>query len=95
MERWDQDFVDADVPGFFEIKKNGLGEFQFGYIRCDIEWREGEHTGSPAIEFSFQGFDEMEPTSGRGWAKLDGEKLTGEVMFLHGETSGFSADVEV
>ena len=27
MERWDQDFVDADVPGFFEIKKNGLANF--------------------------------------------------------------------
>lgn len=53
MEMWGQDFVDAEVPGFIEFKKNGLGEFQFGYVRCDIDWKEGEYDGSLAFEFSF------------------------------------------
>lgn len=91
MEMWDQEFVDADVPGFIEFSKNGLGKFQFGYVRCDIDWDEGEHDGSPAIEFSFQGFDEMEPISGRGWAKVDGRNVTGEFMFFQGDDSTFTA----
>lgn len=37
MEIWDQDFIDVEVPGYIEFKKNGIGEFQFGYVRCDID----------------------------------------------------------
>ena len=36
MAMWDQDFVDAEVPGFIEFKKNGLGEFHFGYVASMI-----------------------------------------------------------
>ena len=39
MEQWDQDFVDAEVEGFFEFAPNGNGEFQFGYVRCDIDYK--------------------------------------------------------
>lgn len=91
METWDQDFVDAEAPGYVEFKKNRLGEFHFGYVRCDIDWQEGEHDGSPAIEFSFQGFDEMEQTSGRGWAMLEDGKLNGMIMVFQGDESGFTA----
>ncbi|HIE99878.1 MAG TPA: hypothetical protein EYG03_11930 [Planctomycetes bacterium] len=62
MEVWDQDFVDEEVSACIEFKKNGLGEFHFGYVRCDIDWEESERDA----EFSFQGFDEIEPTSGVG-----------------------------
>ncbi|WP_218922442.1 hypothetical protein [Fuerstiella marisgermanici] len=49
MELWDQDFVDAEVPGFIEFKKNGLGEFHFGNVRCDIDWQETERDDKPAV----------------------------------------------
>ncbi len=88
MEMWDQDFVDEEVPGFIKFKKNGLGEFHFGYVRCDIDWEESEHDA----EFSFQGFDEMEQTSGRGWAMLEDGKLCGMIMFFQGDDSGFIAE---
>ena len=91
MEMWDQDFVDAEVPGFIEFKKNGLGEFHFGYVRCDIDWQETERDDEPAVEFSFQGFDEMEQTSGRGWAMLEDGKLSGMFMFFQGDESEFTA----
>ena len=75
MEMWDQDFVDAEVSGYIKFKKDGLGEFQFGYVRCDIDW---QNDGDDRVEFSFQGFDEMGPTSGRGW----GVVLKGEATLL-------------
>jgi hypothetical protein len=92
MTVWGQDFVDAEVPGYIEFKKNGLGEFQFGYVRCDIDWEETERDDEPAVEFSFQGFDEMEQTSGRGWARLEDGTLTGEIKFFQGDESGFTAE---
>lgn len=91
MEVWDQDFVDAEAPGFIEFKKSGLGEFHFGYVRCDIDWEEAERDDEPSIEFSFQGFDEMTPTSGRGWAVLENGTLTGELKFFQGDESRFTA----
>lgn len=91
MEMWDQTFVNAEVPGFIEFKKNGLGEFHFGYVRCDIDWREAERDDKPAVEFSFQGFDEMEQTSGRGWVIMENGTLNGMFMFFQGDESDFTA----
>lgn len=56
-------------------------------MRCDIDWEESEQDA----EFSFQGFDEMEQTSGRGWATLEDGTLTGEFKFFQGDESGFTA----
>ena len=91
MTEWDQDFVDEEVPGFFEFKASGLGEFQFGYVQCGIDWRSTERDGQSAIEFSFEGMDEMTPTSGGGWAVIDGNTLNGMIYFHQGDESGFTA----
>ena len=91
MTMWDQDFVDEEVPGYIEFAKNGLGDFQFGYVRCDIDWRETERDGQAAVEFSFEGMDEMDPCSGRGWATISGETLDGMIYFHRGDESGFTA----
>ena len=91
MEMWDQDSVDAEVPGYIDFRKDRIGEFHFGYVQCDIDWREGERDGMPSAEFSFEGNDEMERTSGRGWAVLNDGKLNGQIMSFHGDKSGFTA----
>jgi hypothetical protein len=31
MDQWGQDFVDAEVEGFFEYGSDNQGSFQFGY----------------------------------------------------------------
>jgi len=28
MEQWDQDFIDAEVPGYISFSKDGMGLFQ-------------------------------------------------------------------
>ena len=63
MEMWDNDFIDAEVPGYINFAQDGLGDFQFGYVRCDIDWRETDRDGGPAVEFSFEGNDEMDSCS--------------------------------
>ncbi len=91
MEQWDQDFVDAEVEGFFEFRSNGLGEFQFGYVHGEIDYRQTTRDGKPAVEFSWEGNDELDPAQGRGWATLDGDELRGMIFFHLGDESEFQA----
>ena len=64
MDQWDQKFVDAEVEGFFEFRKGGTGEFQFGYVWGDIDYREGVRDGKPSVEFTWEGNDENDPARG-------------------------------
>lgn len=91
MAMWDQDFVDEEVPGYIEFKAGGLGDFQFGYVHCGIDWRETVRDETAAAEFSFEGMDEMTPTSGRGWAAMKDGQLNGIFYFHHGDESEFTA----
>lgn len=91
MESWDQDFVDAEVEGFFEFGKGGLGKFQFGYVSGQISYELTDRGGTMAVEFSWEGRDEMDPASGRGWAVLDSNGIEGKIYFHRGDKSGFRA----
>lgn len=91
MDQWDQDVVDEEVEGFFEFETNGLGSFQFIYVRGCIDWRESTHDDSPSIEFSWEGADECDPASGRGWVRLSEEGIEGTIYFHRGDESAFRA----
>ncbi len=91
METWAQDFVDAEVDGFLEFGPDRFGSFQFGYVRGDVEYREGARDGKPSIEFSWNGHDEMDPSRGRGWAVVDVDQLEGTFFIHRGDESAFRA----
>ena len=92
MESWEGDYVDAEVKAYLRFDQNEGGEFQFGYVSGSIDYRLVERDGQPAVEWSWEGNDEMDPRSGRGWAVLapDG-KLTGEIFIHDGDDSKFVA----
>ncbi len=88
MDQWDRDFIDAEVRGYFEFDAKGLGSFQFGYVQGQIDYRIGERDEKPAIEFSWDGYDEMDSSQGRGWLVPEGDDLKG-MFFIHlGDESG-------
>lgn len=92
MEQWDQDFVDAEVKGFFDFRPDGQGDFQFGYVHGNIDFRHTTRDGKPAVEFSWEGNDEMDPAQGRGWATLAGKNsIEGMIFFHQGDESAFRA----
>ncbi len=91
MEQWDRDFIDEEVRGYFEFDAKDSGDFQFGYVQGQIDYRLSERDGKPAVEFTWDGNDEMEPAQGRGWAVLEGDELKGEIFFHLGDESGFVA----
>ncbi|THJ74550.1 hypothetical protein [Candidatus Frankia alpina] len=92
MDLSDQEAIDLVEPGFIEFAGDGTGEFGFIAVRGWMDWRSTERDGRPLVEFSWDGDDEGDEASGRGWAALgeDGA-LTGHLFFHLGDDSGFRA----
>lgn len=81
--------LDLVEPAFLEIK--GLeGEMGFIAVQAWLDIRYGARSGSAIAEFSFEGIDEGDQRSGRGWI-LTGtaSRLVGDLYFHMGEDSGF------
>ena len=91
MEMWDQDFIDLETEGHFLIEKDGLGSFQFGLIRGQIDYRIEKTGGIERLEFSWEGQDENNMALGRGWAVIKNDHLEGRFYFHLGDDSWFRA----
>ncbi len=92
MDSWDQSFVDEEEPGFIKIAPKGRGEFHFGYIHGEIDWRVSQKGKQAYLDFSWAGYDENDAVNGRGWVSLKDGQMIGHIFFHLGEDSGFKAD---
>lgn len=92
MEQWDQDYIDLVVPGYIVFRKDNLGEFQFGTVHGEIDYRIEPYQDTERLEFSWEGEDEMDPVSGRGWAIITDGQIQGRIYFHEGDESGFMAE---
>jgi hypothetical protein len=64
-------------------------------IEADLYVRYGARDGAACAEFSWQGFDDSSPTSGRGWAALGtAGRLVGHIFIHNCNDSGFVAERE-
>jgi len=92
MELWDADAIDLLGPGFIEFDKDLSGRFRFIAVQGWMDCREGERDGRACVEFTWEGNDESDPASGRGWAALaDNGSLEGRIFFHFGDDSSFRA----
>ena len=92
MELWDMDAVDLLGPAFIEFGKDQQGSFQFLAIEGWMDLRSADHRGPSAVEFSWEGQNEMDRASGRGWAAVaDDGSLDGRIFLHLGDDSGFRA----
>jgi hypothetical protein len=57
-------------------------------VAGQIDYRSGERDGKSAVEFTWDGNDEMDPAQGRGWLVLEGEELKGMFYTHLGDESG-------
>jgi hypothetical protein len=88
---WDVHDLDVIDPAHLTLQPKGHGKLGLLSIEGDLDYRVVQRDGLPAIEFSFEGSDEGDQISGRGWAILDGEQLRGHLFIHHGDDSGFTA----
>ena len=93
MELWDQDFIDLNGPAVFAVEKDGKGYLEFGAVETDIDCRVESFGGVERLEFSFEGHDEGDPISGRGWATVTGSGMNGRIYFHMGDDSAFNAKI--
>jgi hypothetical protein len=84
MSAWDEDYIDAEEEGFFEFDDKESGEFHFGYVHGHMDCRLTTRDGEPAVEWTWDGNDEMDPAQGRGWAVVRGDGLHGMIFFHSG-----------
>ena len=88
MELWDTAFLDLVEPAYVASEAEGGGEFAFRAVRGGLDCRYGRD----GVSFTWQDFDEMDPASGAGSAKLGQTgALTGEIRFHLGDESTFKA----
>ncbi len=91
MSAWDEDYIDEEEEGYFEFDEKEGGEFHFGYVHGHLKYQETEHNDKPAVVFTFEGNDEMDPCSGRGCAFRKGDRIGGKIVFHGGDGSKFKA----
>jgi hypothetical protein len=92
MELWDRDALDLVAPAFIEFQPDRTGRFGFVAVAGWIDWR-SQGIGRRAVEFSWEGTDEGDQASGRGWAALqDNGALHGHIYFYLGDDSAFRAE---
>jgi len=54
MEAWDQEYVNMEVPGHFTFKKGGVGNFHFGLVGGEIDYRIEREKKKERIEFTLK-----------------------------------------
>ena len=85
IDGWDQDYVDMEVPGHFTFEKRGVGNFQFGLVQAQLDYR----VAGNRIDFTWSGFDENNEISGRGFADIVRNELCGHLYIHLGDDSAF------
>ena len=90
MSAWDESFIDEE-EGYFEFTEKGGGQFHFGYVHGRMDCKPTTRDGEPAVEWTWNGNDEMDPAQGRGWAVVKGDELHGMIFFHGGDDSEFVA----
>ena len=93
---WDVDALDLIEAAHLRFDARGLGELQLIAIGAGIDYRVSERDGRPFVEFSWVGYDDADPASGRGWARLEPDGALKGRLFIHqGDESAFTAYREV
>ncbi|MDR3540667.1 MAG: hypothetical protein P4L69_06805 [Desulfosporosinus sp.] len=92
MEMWDEDYYNMEVQAHIKIDTNNHGSFQFGLVSGLIDGTIADYVGQDRFEFTFEGNDEFDPTSGSGWVMAkEKDIIEGEFRFHLGDNSTFLA----
>lgn len=92
MELWDADAFDLVGPAYIEFGSDLRGRFRFIVVDGWMDCRIAKQSGGAGVEFSWEGSDEGDEVSGRGWAAVvDDGVLDGRIFFHNGDDSGFRA----
>jgi len=87
---WDNDVLEEVEEAHITFRAGSDGEIAFAALNGDLDVCYGARDGAACAEFSWEGFDDNHPASGRGWAKLGtAGRLVGHFYIHKGDDSGF------
>jgi hypothetical protein len=90
LQGYDVDYVDLCGPATLKIGTRGIGSVNFGAVDAEIDCKMDDFD-ERVLRFSFEGEDEGDSLTGRGYCLLDGDQIIGR-MFRHmGDDFGFKA----
>jgi len=93
-EMWDLEDLDVVEEARITFNRDAVGELRLLAIGASIDYRIGQRDGAACVEFSWAGYDESEPASGRGWARIDSGVMNGTLFIHQGDESTFVAHRE-
>lgn len=92
MDLWELEDIDLSEPAFIEFSQDRTGHFRFITVQGFMDCRPGPTRERPRVEFTWEGDDEGDRASGRGWATLEPDgSLRGHIYFHLGDDSAFRA----
>ena len=94
MSAWEDETLNEEVQAFIEFDEEGLGKFQFGYIRGVTDhYRTKKRDRMRVAQFCWDGEDGADgtPLDGVGWVILEGGKMTGTICIHLGDELEFVA----
>lgn len=92
MDLWDREAIDLLGPAFIEFHRDGTGSFRFIAVEGHVDCRDTDRDDRRGVEFSWDGNNECDPATGRGWATPEEDgSLRGHIYFHLGDDSGFQA----
>jgi hypothetical protein len=92
MDLRGREAIDLLGPGYIDFGNDQDGKFRFIAVEGWMDCRNGVRDGRPLVEFTWDGNDEGDPVSGRGWAMLEDDgTMNGHIFFHQGNDSGFKA----
>lgn len=91
LQGFDSDYVDLCGPAKMKLSTRGTGRMNFGAVEVELDCKMDERD-ERVLHFSFEGADEGDPISGRGYCLVEGNEMTGRVFRHFGDEFGFKAE---
>ena len=94
MSAWEDAALNKNVQAFIEFDEEGMGKFQFGYVRGFTDhYRTKKRDRKRVAQFSWHGEDGADgtPLEGIGWVILEAGELSGTICIHLGDDSEFVA----
>jgi len=88
---WGDDALGDLGPPILSFGPGRRGELRFLAITASVDYRVATRDGEPIAEFSWEGDDDGQRISGRGWARAIPRGLAGRILIHEGDESDFVA----
>lgn len=90
LKGYDEEYMDTSGPAKLKIGTGGSGSIHFGAVEAELDCKMDD-LDERVLRFTFEGGDEGDQISGRGYCLVDGDEMTGRIFRHFGDEVAFKA----